>query len=101
MADEPEVKATRVDVLPQFRWIWHAWHSLHDDRAFLVEGVSAALGATIIRSRPGRIPWSRVRLWARFHRMTRSETQLLYAGIRSMDDVFLEDWQRRVGKLGQ
>lgn len=86
-------------MLPQYRWIWRAWHTLHDDRSYVVEGVSAGLGGTVIRSRPGRIPWGRVERWARFEALTRPEMQLLYAGIRAMDDAFLADWQRRAGAL--
>jgi hypothetical protein len=87
-----------VDIRPEFRWLWRAWNALHDDRVHLVEGVGAPMGGMIIRSRPSRIPWSVVRLWARHHRMTHAELQLLYACIRAMDDVFLEDWQRKAGK---
>lgn len=87
-----------MEIRPEFRWLWRAWNALHDDRVHLVEGVATPMGATIIRSRPSRIPWTVICRWARYHRMTRAEQQLLHACIRAMDDVFLEDWQRRAGK---
>lgn len=86
--------AQRVEVRPEFRWIWRAWEALHDDRVQSVEGVAAPMGGTLIRTRPGRIPWTTVRFWATHEELTRAEMELLRICLRAMDDVYLRHWQR-------
>jgi hypothetical protein len=82
-------------VAPGNRWIWNAWQSLHDERPYIVQGMSSPMGVTIIQSRPGNIPWSRLHLWAQHHGMSPAELHLLHTVVRKMDAAFREDWERK------
>lgn len=54
-------------VVPQLEvWddqVWRAWCDLGTERPFIVSGYSVPMGGTVIQSRPGPIPWSKMQEW--------------------------------------
>lgn len=78
---------------PTWDWIWEAWWRLHNgDRRSLVQGLSAPLGGTVIRSEPDFLPWTVVRQWAREHRLSQSSARLLDECVQAMDETFRKWW---------
>jgi hypothetical protein len=72
---------------PEFGWIWRAWHRLHPDRPQWAGG----MGPTV----PGAIPWTVVRLWADYHRLSRGEFDMLDRVIQAMDAEYMAWWSER------
>lgn len=73
-------------------WIWDAWWRLSDERPHIVSGMSAPMGATLIKSIPGKIPWSVVDHWCSAHGYDDDDRDMMDACIQSMDAIFLDWW---------
>lgn len=84
--------AAPVDPLPEWQWIWRAWHRLSAERPHVPQGFGMPMGGTLIEGRPGAIPWSVIRQWAEHHGLSQAEMALLDRVILAMDGVYLEHW---------
>ena len=54
----------------------------------------------MIRSRPGRIPWTAIQKWSEVHGYTQDRREMLEHCIQAMDAEFLEWVKARQGRLG-
>ena len=84
--------AVPVDPLPEWQWIWRAWHRLSAERPHVTQGFSVPMGGTVIEGRPGVIPWSAVQRWAEHHGLTWAEMALLDRVLLAMDGVYVRHW---------
>ncbi|MFT8245194.1 hypothetical protein [Roseomonas sp. BN140053] len=64
-----------------------------------MSGVAAPMGGMILKSRPGRIPWSAVDRWCRRQGYGREDQDLLWRLLRVMDSEFLAWWTARESKV--
>ncbi|GCD52973.1 hypothetical protein [Acetobacter pasteurianus] len=87
---------TRIDPLPEFMWIWRAWHRLSASRQWIPRGIALPLGGTIIESCPSFIPWEVVKSWAQHHGYTHAEMAFLDRCLAAMDGVFIRDHNKRL-----
>jgi hypothetical protein len=71
----------------QYLWLWRAWHRLHPDRPQYGGGMGPSV--------PGDIPWIVARKWARHHRMSRGEFNMLDRVFQAMDREYREWWMAR------
>jgi hypothetical protein len=91
-ADAAEGDAPDID--PAWDWIWAAWWRLGaGDRPYLVQGTVVPMGATLIRSEPGYIPWTAVQRWVETHGIGVEDAELLDQCVQSMDGPFREWWR--------
>ncbi|WP_456316949.1 phage tail assembly chaperone [Teichococcus aestuarii] len=95
---EPEERPEAPEIPDWLIWIWRAWHRLTDERQYIVEGISAGMGGTLIRSRPAAIPWTAVRRWAEVHGYGPDRAEMLDQCIQAMDGEYLA-WSAERAKL--
>lgn len=76
-------------------WIWDAWWRLGDERPHVVTGMSSPMGATLIKSVPGKIAWSAVVMWCDVHGYGADDREMLDLCIQAMDRAYLEWWSER------
>jgi hypothetical protein len=75
-----------------------AWHRLHDERPHTLAGYAAPMGAMILKSRPGRIPWTVVDRWSDRHGLAADEASFLDRCIAILDSEYLAWWAEQEGK---
>lgn len=83
------------DPTPHLDWIWEAWWRLGDERPHIVTGMSAPMGGSIIRSIPGKIPWSVIAHWCDAHGHGDEDRDVMDRCIQSMDAVYLNWWTEK------
>lgn len=93
---ELEGDEARVDPLPEYLWIWRAWHRLSSERQWIAEGFGMPLGGTVIKGRPSTIPWTVVQAWAVHHDLTHAEMTLLDRCLIKMDGIFISHWSEKL-----
>lgn len=76
--------------------MWRAWHALHADRGHTIEGMAAPLGGMMLRSIPGRIPWTAIIRYADWHEYGREQTNILMRLLGDMDKIYLDWWTERM-----
>ncbi|EHM01158.1 hypothetical protein HMPREF9946_02233 [Acetobacteraceae bacterium AT-5844] len=76
-------------------WIWRAWRRLDHERPYIVTGIGQPMGATMIVSQPGRIPWTAVDRWCRAHGYSDDDRQFLDACVEELDSIKLADWAEK------
>jgi len=76
-------------------WIWDAWWRLGDERPHIVTGMPAPMGATLIKSVPGKIGWSSVVMWCDVNGYGSDDREMLDLCIQAMDRAYLEWWAER------
>lgn len=79
----------RIEVQPEYAWIWRAWQRLSADRPLAIHGAMMPMGGGIIRSIERRIPWTVVMKWAAWHELDRAETGLLDLCICALDAIYI------------
>jgi hypothetical protein len=81
----PDSIAGAPQLRPGLEHYWDAFSDLTGERQL-------GFGA------PGPIPWSAKMQWARYHRMSREETDVLLFLVDRMDECFLEHMARKLDK---
>jgi len=71
---------------------------LRDDRQHTVFGVAQPMGAMVLKSRPGRIPWSAIDRWCQRHRLNDADAVFIERCVRILDDVYLTWWAEKEAK---
>jgi hypothetical protein len=97
MAEELHRLTELVEATPSpgWDWIWDAFWRLEGDRLWKVQGVSTPMGATMVMSVPGPIPWSVLVRWCDEHDRGPDDRDLLEVCVRAMDAIFLPWWHNR------
>jgi hypothetical protein len=75
-----------------------AWNRLHDERPHTVAGYAAPMGAMVLKSRPGRIPWTAINRWCERHAMPADDAEFLDRCIAVLDSEYLAWWVATEGK---
>lgn len=57
--------------------------------------MGAPMGGVLIKSVPGKIPWTSVLAWATAHDYTPDDRDMLDRCIQAMDAVYLEWWAEK------
>jgi hypothetical protein len=52
----------------------------------------------VLKSRPGRIPWSAIDRWCQRHGLSEGEALFVERCVRILDDVYLTWWAEKEGK---
>lgn len=89
-----------ADPAPWLMWVWRAWHALHHDRPLEVMGMAAPMGGMMIRSRPGRIPWTAVKIYADHHDIPADDMDVLVHLLGEMDGEYQAYWAERMRAQG-
>lgn len=79
-----------IAIIPGSEHIWTAFWLLTDDRQWRPQGFGTPMGATVIESLPGRIPYMAIASYARDLRITGEEFDRFLRLIRALDGEYLE-----------
>ena len=58
--------------------------------------MAAPLGGMMLRSIPGRIPWTAIIRYADWHEYGREQTNILMRLLGDMDKIYLDWWTERM-----
>lgn len=72
---------------------WRAWTDLNSERQFIVSGYSLPMGATVIQSRPGSIPWSKMQEWC--DRSGCDDRDFVIPLIVCLDEAYIAHWNAK------
>lgn len=74
-----------------------AWGQLTAERSHTITGVAAPMGAMVLKSKPGVIPWSAVDHWLHRHGHGGADAAFWHRCIAILDHEYLSWWAEREG----